>query len=267
MARRYDSRTTIFSPEGRLYQVEYAMEAIGHAGTCLGIMATDGIVLAAERRNTNKLLDDVTLNEKIYKLHNDMACSVAGITSDANVLTNELRLMAQRYLLSNGTSIPCEKLVKWLCDIKQGYTQFGGRRPFGVSILYMGWDDKYGYQLYQSDPSGNYGGWKATCIGNNSAAAVSIMKQDYKDDITLEKALDLAVKVLSKSLDMTKLTADKVEIATLTRVNDKTVIRNLPNAFVEKLIAKFEAEEAARIEALKKEKEKEQAEREKETKK
>lgn len=265
MARRYDSRTTIFSPEGRLYQVEYAMEAIGHAGTCLGIMAIDGIVLAAERRNTNKLLDEVTLNEKIYKLNNDMACSVAGITSDANVLTNELRLMAQRYLLTNGVSIPCEKLVKWLCDVKQGYTQYGGRRPFGVSILYMGWDDRYGYQLYQSDPSGNYGGWKATCIGNNGAAAVSILKQDYKDDITLDKALDLAIKVLSKTLDMTKLTADKVEIATLTRVDGKTVIKNLPNSFVEKLITKFEAEEAARIEALKKEKEKEQVEREKES--
>ncbi|GBN40726.1 Proteasome subunit alpha type-4 [Araneus ventricosus] len=69
MARRYDSRTTIFSPEGRLYQVEYAMEAIGHAGTCLGILGSDGIVLAAERRNTNKLLDEVFNSEKIYKLH------------------------------------------------------------------------------------------------------------------------------------------------------------------------------------------------------
>ena len=72
MARRYDTRTTIFSPEGRLYQVEYAMEAIGHAGTCLGILSNDGIVLAAERRNTNKLLDEVFHSEKIYKLNDDM---------------------------------------------------------------------------------------------------------------------------------------------------------------------------------------------------
>uniref|UniRef100_A0A8C0Z4N9 Proteasome subunit alpha type n=2 Tax=Canis lupus familiaris TaxID=9615 RepID=A0A8C0Z4N9_CANLF len=95
MSRRYDSRTTIFSPEGRLYQVEYAMEAIGHAGTCLGILANDGVLLAAERRNIHKLLDEVFFSEKIYKLNEDMACSVAGITSDANVLTNELRLIAQ----------------------------------------------------------------------------------------------------------------------------------------------------------------------------
>uniref|UniRef100_A0A8D2B0E5 Proteasome subunit alpha type n=1 Tax=Sciurus vulgaris TaxID=55149 RepID=A0A8D2B0E5_SCIVU len=95
MSRRNDSRTTIFSPEGRLYQVEYAMEAIGQACTCLGILANDGVLLAAERRNIHKLLDEVFFSEKIYKLNEDMAFRVAGITSDANVLTNELRLIAQ----------------------------------------------------------------------------------------------------------------------------------------------------------------------------
>lgn len=142
-----------------------------------------------------------------------MACSVAGITSDANVLTNELRQIAQRYLLQYGESIPCERLVSWLCDIKQAYTQYGGKRPFGVSILYMGWDRHHGFQLYQSEPSGNYGGWKATCIGNNSSAAVAMLKQDYKDGQTnLEQALALSVKVLSKTLDMNKLTTDKCKL-------------------------------------------------------
>lgn len=95
-------------------------------------------------------------------------------------------------------------------DVKQAYTQYGGKRPFGVSILYMGWDKYYGYQLYQSDPSGNYGGWKATCIGNNSAAAVSSLKQEYKEgETTLKDAMALAIKVLSKTLDMNKLSAEK----------------------------------------------------------
>jgi len=246
MARRYDSRTTIFSPEGRLYQVEYAMEAIGHAGTCLGILANDGILLAAERKNTNKLLDEVFHSEKIYHLHDNMACSVAGITSDANVLTNELRLIGQRYYYQYGESMPCEQLVSWLCDIKQTYTQYGGKRPFGVSILYMGWDKQLGYQLYQSDPSGNYSGWKATCIGQNSSAAVSQLKQEYKEgEMTLASALDLSVKVLSKTLDMTKLTPDKIELATLSRKDDKTVIRILPADEVNALIAKYEAAEKA----------------------
>lgn len=106
-------------------------------------------------------------------VRSDMVCSVAGITSDANVLTNELRVIAQRYQLNYGEPMPCEQLVSYLCDIKQAYTQYGGKRPFGVSILYMGWDKHYGYQLYQSDPSGNYGGWKATCIGNNSGVSWS----------------------------------------------------------------------------------------------
>jgi len=256
MARRYDTRTTIFSPEGRLYQVEYAMEAIGHAGTCLGILANDGIVLAAERRNTNKLLDEVFHSEKIYKLNEDMVCSVAGITSDANVLTNELRLIGQRYNYQYGESIPCEQLVSWLCDIKQAYTQYGGKRPFGVSILYMGWDKHFGYQLYQSDPSGNYGGWKATCIGNNWNAAVSMLKQEYKEgETTLPDALDLSIKVLSKTLDMTKLTPEKIELATLTRVDGKTKISILPADQVDTLIKKFEKAEAE-AEVAKKEKEK-----------
>lgn len=103
-----------------------------------------------------------------------MACSVAGITADANVLTNVLRQNAQRYELQYGEPIPCEQLVEWLCDIKQAYTQTGGKRPFGVSILYAGWDRHYGFQLYMSDPSGNYSGWKATAIGNNSQVEEAI---------------------------------------------------------------------------------------------
>lgn len=256
MSRRYDTRTTIFSPEGRLYQVEYALEAISHAGTSLGILASDGILLAAEKRNTNKLLDEVNYSEKIYKLNDDLCCSVSGITSDANVLINELRLIAQRYFLQYQEPIPCENLVANLCNIKQAYTQFGGKRPFGVSILYMGWDKQFGYQLYQSDPSGNYGGWKATCIGNNNQTAISILKQEYKiDETKLSDALRLAIKILSKTLDTTKLTSDKIEIATLTRENGKTRIRILTERELNELIKEYE-DEQAKIEAEKLAKEK-----------
>ncbi|BES99811.1 Proteasome subunit beta type-9 [Nesidiocoris tenuis] len=254
MARRYDSRTTIFSPEGRLYQVEYAMEAISHAGTCLGILANDGIVLVAEKKTVNKLLDESVYSEKIYKLNDNMICSLAGITADANVLTNELRLISQRYLIQYGKTIPCEQLVSWLCDIKQAYTQYGGKRPFGVSILYMGWDDQYGYQLYQSDPSGNYSGWKATCIGQNSSAAVSSLKTEYKEgEMTIKDALALGIKVLSKTLDTARLQTDRIEVATLQRINDKCVTRILPDTEVQALIDTFEKAEAEAA-AAKKEK-------------
>ncbi|CAD5206196.1 unnamed protein product [Bursaphelenchus okinawaensis] len=241
MARRYDSRTTIFSPEGRLYQVEYAMEAISHAGTCLGILASDGILIAAEKRDVHKLLDDDVLDDKIYRISENIACTVAGITADANILINRLRYCAADYKFNYGEPIPCEELVQSLCNEKQRYTQIGGKRPFGVSLLYVGWDQHYGFQLYQSDPSGNYTGWKATCIGNNHQAAVSLFKQEYKSP-NLEEATKLAMKVLSKTLDV-KLSPDKVEMATLTRKDGKTVISELSTEEVSRLIKEHEERE------------------------
>merc|ERR1712070_238676 len=216
MARRYDSRTTTFSPEGRLYQVEYAMEAISHAGICVGILAQNGIVLAVEKKITSKLLENIS-SEKMYKVDDHLACAVAGITADANILINYARLAAQRYTLTYQEPIPVEQLIINICDRKQGYTQFGGLRPFGVSFLWAGWDKNFGFQLYQSDPSGNYGGWKATAIGANNQAAQSILKQEYKNDMDLGDAVKLAIKVLTKTMDSTALSPDKLEFSVLRR--------------------------------------------------
>ncbi|KAI6121571.1 N-terminal nucleophile aminohydrolase [Pisolithus sp. B1] len=206
MARRYDSRTTIFSPE-----VEYAMEAISHAGTVLGVLAKDGVVLAAEKRVTGKLLDLSGAKvgggyggsgEKMFLLNSNVIGGVAGITSDANSLVNYARTVAQQHLLQYNDDIPVELLAQRLCDLKQGYTQYGGLRPFGVSILYAGYDPHYRFQLYHSDPSGNYSGWKATCVGANNGTAQSLLKQEYKDDISVEQAIGLVLRVMSKTMDM-----------------------------------------------------------------
>lgn len=213
MSRRYDSRTTIFSPEGRLYQVEYAMEAISNAGAAIGVLAKDGVVLAGEKRITSKLLAPSKSAEKMYKIDDHLACAVAGITADANILINTARLQAQRYTFAYQEPIPVEQLVQSLCDTKQGYTQFGGLRPFGVSFLFAGHDKNFGFQLYMSDPSGNFGGWKAAAIGANNQAAQSMLKQDYKDEITREEAVQLALKVLSKTMDSTSLSSEKLEVA------------------------------------------------------
>ncbi|MEW5319139.1 MAG: hypothetical protein WDW38_010309 [Sanguina aurantia] len=215
MSRRYDSRTTIFSPEGRLYQVEYAMEAISNAGAAIGMLAKDGVVLIAEKKIISKLLDTKAVGvrrEKMYKLDDHISCAVAGITADANILVNSCRLAAQRYTFAYQEPIPVEQLVKAVCDTKQGYTQFGGQRPFGVSILFAGWDEQCGYQLYQSDPSGNYGGWKAVAIGASCHAAQNLLKAEYKDPLPLPPPLPspLLIKVLAKSMD-TSLAVDKVE--------------------------------------------------------
>ena len=138
-----------------------------------------------------------------------MICAVAGMNADANILINYARQNAQRYLLTYNQDIPCEQLVRRLCDLKQGYTQHGGLRPFGVSFIYAGWDHLRQFQLYQSNPSGNYGGWKATSVGANNASAQSLLKQDYKEDSTLQEACAMAVKVLSKTMDSTKLSSEK----------------------------------------------------------
>ena len=138
-----------------------------------------------------------------------MICAVAGMTADANILINYARQAAQRYLLTYNEDIPCEQLVRRLCDLKQGYTQHGGLRPFGVSFIYAGWDPQRQFQLYQSNPSGNYGGWKATSVGANNASAQSLLKQDYKEECDLKEACGLAVKVLSKTMDSTKLSSEK----------------------------------------------------------
>ncbi|TDL26110.1 N-terminal nucleophile aminohydrolase [Rickenella mellea] len=229
MARRYDSRTTIFSPDGHLYQIEYAMEAISHAGTVLGVLAKDGVVLAAEKKVTGKLLDLSAAStggfggsgEKIFMLNTNVVAGVAGLTADANSLVNYARQAAQQHLFRYNEDIPVEQLAQRLCDLKQGYTQYGGLRPFGVSLLYAGWDPHYQFQLYHSDPSGNYSGWKATCIGANNGTAQSLLKQEYKDDITMEDAIGLVMRTMSKTMDSTTLGSEKLEFATLT-IDPKT---------------------------------------------
>jgi len=240
MARRYDSRTTIFSPEGRLYQVEYAMQAISHAGAVIGILATDGVVIAAEKRTSSKLLEPGTKSDKMYKIDDHIACGVAGITADANILINYARLTSQRHFSTYAEPQPCEQLVQIVCDLKQGYTQYGGLRPFGVSFLYAGWDELLKFQLYHSDPSGNYAGWKASAIGSNNQAAQSILKQDYNAQLSLDDACKLALKVLSKTMDSTGLTHEKLEFLTLTLSNGKPAISMLNQAQLEKLISEVD---------------------------
>ncbi|KAF3629911.1 Proteasome subunit alpha type-4-A [Capsicum annuum] len=202
MSQRYDSCTIIFSPEGRLYQVEYAMEAIGNADSAIGILSKDGVVLVGEKKVTSNLLQTSTSSKKMYKIDDHVACAVAGIISDANILINTAMVQAQHYAFAYQESMPFEQLVQSLCDTKQGYTQFGGLHHFGVSFLFAG-------------------GWKAAEIGANNQAAQSILKKDYKDDITREEVVQLALKVLSKTMDSTSLTSEKLELAEVFLSNGK----------------------------------------------
>eukprot|EP00529_Nitzschia_sp_RCC80_P042394 CAMPEP_0113507596 /NCGR_PEP_ID=MMETSP0014_2-20120614/36556_1 /TAXON_ID=2857 /ORGANISM="Nitzschia sp." /LENGTH=254 /DNA_ID=CAMNT_0000403229 /DNA_START=11 /DNA_END=772 /DNA_ORIENTATION=+ /assembly_acc=CAM_ASM_000159 len=254
MARRYDSSTTTFSPEGRLHQVEYAIEAINNAGTCVGILAKDGIVMASERRITSGLLAPAKTSEKTYQLCSHASCNVAGLTADANILIDQARLRAGRYAYQYQEPIPVEQLVEFVCNYKQYYTQRGGLRPFGVAFLFAGYDEHYGFQLYQSDPSGNYSGWKATVIGANNQAGKSLLKAEYKtgegeeDEEKIpdvDEAVKLAVKVLNKTMDGTTAAAavEKMELYTMTRdENGQCVHKILTKTEAQKVIDAVEAE-------------------------
>jgi 20S proteasome subunit alpha 3 len=257
MARRYDSSTTTFSPEGRLHQVEYAIEAINNAGTCVGILAKDGIVMASERRITSGLLAPAKTSEKTYQICPHSACNVAGLTADANILIDQARLRAGRYQYQYQEPIPVEQLVEYVCNYKQFYTQRGGLRPFGVAFLFAGYDEHYGFQLYQSDPSGNYSGWKATVIGANNQAGKSLLKAEYKTGEEAEEtatvqpdvqeALKLAVKVLNKTMDGTTMgaAADKMELYTMTVDDGHCVHRILNKKETQVVIDAVEAEGAS----------------------
>eukprot|EP01069_Polyplicarium_translucidae_P009802 Polyplicarium_translucidae@DN3341_c0_g2_i4.p1 len=240
MSRRYDTRTTTFSPEGRLYQVEYAMEAINNASSTLGIVAADGVVIAADRLTESKLLDQTQAPEKIYVVDKHMICAVAGLTSDANILVHHARVTAQRHRYSFREPQPVEQLIVQLCDTKQSYTQFGGLRPFGVSFLFAGWDKHHGYQLYHTDPAGNYSGWRATAIGVNNQSAQTILKQEWEETLSLEESLDLAAKVLLKTMDTTDPSAERLEFSTVTKKpdSDEVVRRVLDQEEIGKLMKK-----------------------------
>jgi 20S proteasome subunit alpha 3 len=184
-----------------------------------------GVVLAAEKKEVSKLFVPTRESGKLYKMDDHIIVSVSGVVADANFLIDYGRLQCQRHLYSHHERIYVEELVKYLCNYKHVYTQFGSSRPFGVSFMYAGYDDVRGFQLYCSDPSGNYGSWKAHATGKGSVNAISTLKGDYKQDCSLKDALILAAKVLGKSMDTATPNADKFEVMILTKNEHGEVVQ------------------------------------------
>lgn len=152
---------------------------------------------------------------KLYKVDEHLLCAVSGIVADANYLIDYARLHCQRHLYSHHEPIYAEELVKFLCNEKHHYTQFGSSRPFGVGLMYAGYDKVRGFQLYNSDPSGNYAAWKAHATGKGCVTAISTLKDDYKPECALQDGLKLALRVLAKSMDATSANPDQYEVALL----------------------------------------------------
>jgi len=195
--------------------VEYAKQAIDSAGSTIGVLANNGVILAGEKKTTSKLLDQSRQWEKLFQIDDHICCAVAGITSDANILINKLRLYAAQHTYTYGEPIPLEQIVTLLCDLKQGYTQWGGLRPFGVSFLFAGWDKHYGFQLYNTSPHGTFSGWKAHALGSNSNSADQVFRQDWNEELDLEAGKKLVAKVLTKTVDASNPDGNKLEFGTI----------------------------------------------------
>lgn len=228
----YDRAITIFSPEGRLYQVEYAFEAVKRGMTALGIRAVDGVVLAVEKRSTFPLVEGT---EKIKRIDEHIGLAFAGLFGDARVLIDQARIYAQTHRLIYGEPIPVELLVKRICDIKQAYTQHGGVRPFGVAFLFAGVDRK-GPHLIQTDPGGTYLRCKARAVGSGAQRALEVFMKEYRDDIVLDDAILLALKGLKAAME-NEFKAEFIEMAKI-GVKDK-VFKILSKEEVEEYISKL----------------------------
>jgi len=193
----YDRAITVFSPDGRLFQVEYALETVNRGATVLGLACSDGVVLGAEERIESKL-QDPNVTWKLFEVDQHIGAAVVGLGSDARILIDQARIYAQSNRLMYDELIDVEIVTKRVGDIKQLYTQHAGVRPFGVSIIFGG-VDKTGSRLFATDPSGSYRGWKALAVGIGREVVEGILKTDYNENMGLDNAVKLAIKSLVKS--------------------------------------------------------------------
>jgi proteasome alpha subunit len=196
----YDRAITVFSPDGRLFQVEYAREAVRRGATTAGVVFADGVVLIADRRIPNPKLAEASSLEKIHQIDENIACATAGLVADARVLVDYARLAAQVNRVTYSEPMSVELLVRRICDYKQQYTQFGGVRPFGTALLVGGYDDG-GVHLFETEPSGSLTSFKAASTGGNKGPVMDLFEQKYKPGMERDAAILLALEGLRAGLD------------------------------------------------------------------
>ena len=192
----YDRGITIFSPDGRLYQVEYAREAVKRGTASVGVRTADGVVLAADRHARSPLLERDSI-EKIHKADDHVGIASAGHVADARKLIDLARRQAQVEQLRYGQRIGVEPLTKEVTDFIQEYTQTGGARPFGVALLIAGVSDGEP-RLFETDPSGTSNEWKAVAIGSDRSAIQEYLEGEYDTDLTIDDGIDLALRALNE---------------------------------------------------------------------
>ncbi len=210
----YDRTMAMFSPDGRLFQVEYAKEAVKRGSTALGITFKDGVVLATVKPSGKLIVSDAT--EKIFQIDDHMAAVAAGFIADARALSQMIRVKAQMHKITYEEPIDVWNIGKVIGNRMQLITQYGGLRPFGVSML-LGGVDRTGVHLIETDPSGTLFEWKAQAIGRGAVIANKILNQKWRESLTEKEAFDIALDIIEKT---EKADKEKREIVT-----DMAVIR------------------------------------------
>ena len=194
----YDRTITMFSPDGRLLQVEYAKKTVRQGSTAIAMVCSDGLLFVADKRIIDTLVVPESV-EKIWQIDDHIGATASGILSDARVLIERAQLRAQQHRITFDSSIDTLTIVKDICDLKQVCTQSGGLRPFGVSVLVAGIDD-HTPKLYETDPTGIFFQYRATAIGEGEVEVEEILHKEYKDDITIENGLKLSLTALKRVL-------------------------------------------------------------------
>jgi proteasome alpha subunit len=231
---QYDRAITVFSPDGRLYQVEYAREAVKRGTTAVGIKSRDGVVLIVDKRVATRLLEPSSI-EKIFKIDEHIGVASSGLVGDARSLVDRARIECQINRVSYDEPIDVETLAKKICDHMQVYTQFGGARPYGTALLIAGVSDSRG-RLFETDPSGTLLEYKATAIGTGRPAVMKLFEDEYNADAPLDDAILLGLKSLRLATEG-KFDQTAVEIGVIEIANPvfRKLSREEVAGFVEKL--------------------------------
>lgn len=210
MPRAYDRAITIFSPEGRLYQVEYALELVKRGAPIIGVACPEGVVLGANEVSESRL-QDPKYSWKIFQLDEHVGVAIAGLSSDARLLISQARIYCQSNRLMYDEALDIEVLTRRIGDIIQMYTQHGGVRPFGVSMIFCG-VDMTGERVFRVDPSGSYNGYKARAEGRKSDEVNTLLEKKYIEDMSLDDGIRLAVEGIASTME-TKPTAQVIKMA------------------------------------------------------
>ena len=225
----YDRTITMFSPDGRLYQVEYAREAVKRGTTAVGIKCRSGVVLLVDKRVGSRLLEPSSI-EKIFKIDEHIGVASSGLVGDARALVERARVEAQSNRITYGEPIDVETLAKKLCDHMQTYTLFGGARPYGTALLLagvdIGADGKAHYRLFETDPSGTLLEYMATGIGIGRQAVMKLFEEEYKEGLSAEEAVLLGLKALYTATEG-KFDMNTVEIGVAGEYSKKRAVKKV----------------------------------------